>query len=396
MSRTNVSIVILLTATIACSMPAVAAAQRATAGGAQVVELARRGNAAEAWAAWNALPTGPAKLRVGVEAAIALKDLPRGVELYGQLATTTKAPDRTLLRSLALAAAGELAAGPDQDAAASACSAALRLVPTQQPCRGMLERMASRGTTTGEQAIGAYALADAGLRPFPTLFTGLELNLTSNAKLSFAQRFAHLPNGERAGLVIPVLEGTDVPSRYQALLILGTIPGREAEAAIQSTEATSGLLRGARLVAMAQHGDTASLDALSGSIDTLDDTLKIFAALALALNGDARGSAVIDGLMRSPVDLQRIYAADAATRINPRAGQQTILETLKTGSPAIRILALGAAGRARLGTDALVYTRLVGGEPELRAQAVTAIADTLLAPPLPPEPVSTRPPLPTP
>jgi hypothetical protein len=256
--------------------------------------------------------------------------------------------------------------------------------------------MASRGSTTGEQALGAYALADAGLRPFPGLFTGLESNLSPTAKLSFATRFSHLPDSERAGLVAPVLATPDVPLRYQALLTLGTIAGRDAENAIQSAQADAGPLRAARLVAMAQHGDKASLDALGSMLNDLDETLKIQAGLALALNGDVRGSAVIDGMLRSPVDLQRIYAADAATRLNPRAGQQTILDTLKTGSPAIRVLAIAAGGRARLGTDPLVYTRLVGGEPELRAQTVAASADTLLLPPLPPEPAAANPPPPRP
>jgi hypothetical protein len=66
---------------------------------------------------------------------------------------------------------------------------------------------------------------------------------------------------------------------------------------------------------------------------------------------------------------------------------------LTSGSPAIRPLALGAAGLAHLGRDRAVYTRLVGGEPVTRAAAVAAIAETLTA--VEP-PASERPPAPAP
>jgi hypothetical protein len=395
MSRMKVFTLALLGLTAALALPVTAAAQRATTDAARVLEVARRGNAQETWAAWSALPAGAAKLRTGVSAAIALKDLKRGVEFYGQLATSTKAPDQPLLKDLALATASELAAGTDRDAAVTACSAALRLSPTQQPCRELLERMASRGATAGEQALGAYALADVGLRPFPTLFTGLELNLSPGARLSFARRFPHLPAAERVGFIRPLLGEGDAMNRYEAVGLLGEIPGAAAENALRTMSTDDTRVRYARTVALALHGDTASVQALGTMFDAQGADLGIPAALALARSGDARGSAALDVQMRGPVDLQRLYAADAATKLNPTAGQSTILQTLQTGSPAIRVLAVGAAGRARLGMHDAVYSHLVGSEPELRAQTVSAIAETLLAPKLatPVQPIA-PPPLP--
>jgi hypothetical protein len=392
MPRTKTTAV-LLALTAALSMAATS--QRATTDAARVLEIARRGNAQETWAAWNALPAGAAKLRAGVRAAVVLKDLKRGIDLYGQLAASTRTPDEALLKELALATATELAAGTDRDAAVTACSAALRLSPTQQPCRETLERMASRGATTGEQAIGAYALADAGLRPFPTLFTGLELNLSPGARLSFARRFTHLSAAERVGFVRPLLGEGDAMNRYEAVGLLGEIPGTAAENALRTMSTDDTRVKYARTVSLALHGDTASVQSLSAMFDAQGADLGIPAALALARSGDARGSAALDVQMRGPVDLQRLYAADAATKLNPTAGQSTILQTLQTGSPAIRVLAIGAAGRARLGTHEAVYTRLIGSEPELRAQTVAAIAETLLAPrPTTPAQTIAPPPLP--
>ncbi len=368
-----------------------------TASRTRILELARRGTPAETWAAWNALPAGRDKLRLGIDVAIALHDLPRGVDLYDQLATQATTPvaaaDTDALRRLTLAVAADLVAGTDQDAGITACSAALRLSATAQPCRERLEHMANLGSTIAEQAVGAYALADAGLRPEAGLMATIEAGLTPGARLQFATRFSHVPASDRVALLRPVAAGTDAALRYQALLSLGDIRHPDAAEAIRAAVVDSALLETAQTIALAEQGETASLDALGSRLDALDNYTKVPAALALARAGDARGSVLLDELTRSPIDLQRIMAASAVAQLNRDTAAPAILSSLTSGSPAIRPLALQVAGLAHLGRNRAVYTRLVGGEPVTRAAAVAAIADTLTA--VEP-PASQRPPAPAP
>jgi hypothetical protein len=389
------------TALVAAAMTALGAvlvhAGGQTASRARILELARRGTPAETWAAWNAVPAGRDKLRLGIDVAIILKDLPRGVALYDQLASRAATPpaleDTDALRRLAIAVAGELIAGTDLDAGVAACSAALRLSAMVQPCRERLEHMTNLGTTVGEQAVGAYALADAGLRPEAGLMATIEGGLSPGARLQFATRFSHLPAADRVALLQPVATGTDATLRYQALLSLGDIRDSAAADAIHLAVIDSAFLRTAQTIALAEQGEPASLEALGSMLDTLDNYTKVPAALALARAGDVRGSVRLDELMRSPVDLQRIMAASAVAQLNRDTAAPAILTSLTSGSPAIRPLALGAAGLAHLGRDRAVYTRLVGGEPVTRAAAVAAIAETLTA--VEP-PASERPPAPAP
>jgi hypothetical protein len=366
-------LLVVATAGVAAQTP-----PRSDADRTRILNLARTGTPAEAWRAWQALPAGAAKLRLGVDLAIAVKDLRRGVELYDQLAASLGGPDRPALQALALATAADLMGGTDKDAGVTACSAALRLSPTFDPCLRPLEEMAGRGTTMAAQAIGAYALADAGLRPFPGLFSTFESALPAQTKLLLAARFTHLPGQERADLVAGALTGTDVPLKYQAILMLGDIPGQGAENAIRQTDPEAATpVRLARVVALAQHGDRDSLDALPSMLETLDNDLKIPAGLALARIGDARGTAALFNVLHGQVDGQRIAAANAIATVNPEASRDTITDTIEHGGPAIRSLAVAAAGRAGLGTDATVYHLLTSAEAPLRAQVVQAIAETL-------------------
>jgi hypothetical protein len=156
-------------------------------------------------------------------------------------------------------------------------------------------------------------------------------------------------------------------------------------------------VRLARTVALAQQQDPLSLQAVADALPTLDDYLKIPASLALAQARAARGSALLNGLMTSPVDLQRILAAEAVTHLNRSAAAPAILESLANGSPAIKPAALRVAGMAGLGTDRAVYSALGGADPIARAQAVEAIATTLASPvvtspvALPPPPTPLQP-----
>lgn len=366
---------------------------------AHILELAREKPAADVWAAWTSLPNGPEKLRLGVEVATTLKDVPRAVELYDQWAMAQPAAAATetpLLREIALATAAELIAGRDVDTGVSACSAALRLSPTFAPCRRVLDQMAGRGQTLPEQALGAYALADAGLRPFPSVIATTESTLTPGARLQFATRFTHLPAADRVSLLRPLVgRDVDAATRYQAILSLGEIRSSAADGLIRNAEIDTTALRQAQTVALAEQGDQFSLDAVAKLLPSLDNYSKAPAAFALARVGDARGAVALDELLRSPVDLQRLVAATYVVRLNTQAGGVAVLTSLTQGSPAIRPLALQAAGPAHLGRNRAVFTRLAGAEPIVRAAAVGAVADTLTSR-APAGPAAAPPPLPEP
>ncbi len=364
---------------LAASPLGAARAARQTPDPASILALARAGKADDAWRAWKTLPGGAETLRLGVEVASALRQVDRGVDLYTQLVAAAGAPDPTALRAVALAATASVLASNDPEAKVTACGAVLRLDATNAPCRDMLQTMASRGRTTGEQAIGAYTLADAGLRPFPGLFTTLEQTLTANARIQFASRYTHLPAAERLSLVRPLLAGQDTALQYQAVLTVGEIRSPEALAALRNVQPTTSPVRMARLVALAEQGDDASLEQIGKTLDSLDNYLKIPAGLALARAGDARGSAALDALTRSPVDLQRVMAAAAIAHLNPAAAREPVLDALEHGSPALRPAALGAAATAHLGLDPAVYRWLPGPEPIVSAGAIAAVAETLAA-----------------
>lgn len=353
------------------------AAEAQDAGGsARALELARAGSVTESWALWSALPNGPDKARLGVEIAILGRDVRRGINLYNTLTPLTTA-DLALLGRLAVVTAHDLASSRDTYTAAIACSAALRMAPADGPCRALLERLAKTGANPAELALGAYGLADAGLRPLPAVFANLDRTLPASSRIQMAIQFRYVGTEDRVRLLRPVLVSGDEPARYQALLVLGSIPGDAAAAALRGTAAATGPLTIARTLGLAEHGDRPSLGAVAGMLDTLDDYLKIKAALAIALAGQARGESMLADLAAGPVDLNRMYAVEALSRVNRERAKTAALAILASASPTLRTVMIGAAGRVGLGTARQIYAELVSGDEEARAQAVIAIADTL-------------------
>ena len=120
-------------------------------------------------------------------------------------------------------------------------------------------------------------------------------------------------------------------------------------------------------------------------LDGIDGYEKVQIGRALVESLDPRGLEIIDQVLRGPVDIDRVDAAIALARINPASAGQTIVETLTRGSPAVRSVALYAAGLVRIGAEPAVYRRLGDGEEMVRAFTVEAITNTFV--PLPAQPL---------
>ncbi len=349
---------------------------------ARVLDLLKQGKPDEAWKAWEAMPAGAAKLRLGIEVASATKQIARGLTLYDELVASTKAPDPAALKALALGAAADLSTSADTSMRAEACGAALVLDQNFAPCRSVLETMASKGATPRDQALGAYALANAGLRPFPGLFSTLEANLPKDLRLRFAQSLTRLPSAERLSFLQPLINDRDMSTQYQTMLTLAGVPGPEVTAALRTANPQGPAKLGWQ-VAMARHGDEASVKALADMVQHLGGFEKIQIGRALTEALDKRGIEILEEMAKSSFDLERLSAASALARINPDLAFRIVSEALRSGSVAVQPSALQVAGLVRMGTDATVYKKLVG-DPTLVSGAIRAIADTLV--PVDPQP----------
>jgi hypothetical protein len=274
--------------------------------------------------------------------------------------------------------AGDLSASRDSYSAAAACSAALRLSPTYKPCLDRLERLADAGDSPAAIALGYYGLANAGVRALPNASV-VSPTLPLTSRLQMALEFRHLRDQDRVDLLQPVLASGDAALRYQALLLLATIPGERALAVIRAQPQNTGALGLARTLALAVHGDQESLKTVSDRIGSLTDYLRILGGLALALDGDPRGESILADAAAAPVELHRMHAVEALARTNPTHAARVARELLTSGSRAIHNVMIGTAGRVGLGTVREVYRELTSADEEARVQAVIGISETLVA-----------------
>ena len=337
------------------------------------IELARAGKATEAWAQWNKLPAGADKLRSGVELAGETREIARGLTLYDQLTRTGATVDPPSLTHLATGTAKDLLTGGDVTSRARACSGALILNPAHAPCLQALSMMAQSPDAT-EMLEGVAALANAGFSVYTTQL--LQLELRPLVRLRLAQTMTRLPSAVRVDLLRPLFKEQDPGLKYQTLLALADIPGLEPVSAIREIQAT-GAIAVARTVALARHGDPASVTGLRSQLDNMDAYLKVQAARALLSAGDAEGTKILTAVAKGPVDLDRIHAAEALATINPNLARDVLVAALSAGSQAVRPAAIQAAGVIGLGSNPIVYRSLTAGTSELRSLAVVAIADTL-------------------
>jgi HEAT repeat protein len=345
---------------------------------AKILALAKAGRGSEAWQIWAAQPRTPAVLRLGIALAIETKELRRGIDLYGELATREQRPDRSALTDLALAAAEDVAGSIDVEARITACGAAVGLRAAHETCRRALSALASNSPDPDERAWAAFALADAGVPPRADDLGVAEGSMGKNMRRRIAQTMVHLTPAVRVRLLEPLLEETSMPAQYATLLLLGDIPGVEAEHALRSAQARmpSGPPKVAILLGLARHGDRSSVAALGDLLPSLGEYEKIQAGRALARAADARGLALLDAAIRSPVDIDRIAAAEALADVDPDRARKVTRDNLTAGSPAIRQRSLLMAGSLELGTDPSVYRWLSDDLPLVRSAAIGAIRDT--------------------
>ena len=340
----------------------------------EVLDAAQKGQAQDAWALWEKLPTGTDKLRLGIDVAVLTRQVARGLDLYDAVTNRGLNPDRAALKTLSLASAAELAESPEMDARATACGAALVLDAAHAPCLRALRAMTESTKSPDEQAFGISALANARVAPFPERLG--KLNLRNGLRVQFVQSLTRLPAAERLALVRPLLSDADTSTQYQAVMFLSDIPGPEVAAVLKSLTPT-GPVRQALTIARARHGDVQSLSAVGPMLADLDPYLKIQAGQALAEAGDSRGVQTLQAMIAGSVDVYRVYAADALVRFNPTAAQRALLDLLTGSSAAMRPAVVYAAGRAGLGIERAIYRELAGGTPAARAAAIAALTDTL-------------------
>jgi HEAT repeat protein len=359
--------------------PGAALAQASARQVVNVLALARAGKAPEAWAAWRLLPDGPAKTRLGSELAAATGDLAAALEFYDTLTSAGQQLDRPLLSTIALAAATSLADGRESRAHADirglACGAALEIDPGHAPCRTALDALVA-SSRQADRAVAVFALASAGSRPSPAVFDAVVRNLSKPQRLQFARTATGLPPAERLALIQPLLSDPDIALRYEAAIALMTIPGPEVVAALRALPAT-GVTAPVRTIALAQRRDADSLAALPGLVGSLSGYLKVQAGKALVDVPDPLGVAILEEMLTSPLGIDRLNAAEALVTTNRDRAWQLIRDLIENGSPVTRPAALQIAGRVGLGTDRVVYRRLLDADPESRGQAVAAIARTL-------------------
>lgn len=347
-----------------------------------ILKLAASGKVDDAWHAWSALPPGPDTLRLGVRIAAEAGQIDYGLDLYEKLTAVAGPSDPDLLKTLAVGTARRLASSNDRDVRIVACGAALILAPSDPPCRTALEQLAEQDGDPAGRVLGGYALINAGIRQTGAIPTGPELDWST--RLRVAQVFRRLPTEERLAMIRPLFEHADPAVVYQTLLLAADLPGTEVLAALAGLQPPRAVRMGLT-IALARHGDRASLDQAVAMLDGIDGYEKVQVGRALVESLDPRGLEIIDQVLKGPVDIDRVDAAIALARINPASAGQTIVETLTRGSAAVRSSALYAAGLVRIGAEPAVYRRLVDDEEMVRAFAVEAITNTFV--PLPAQPL---------
>lgn len=342
-----------------------------------VLKLARDGRTAEAWKAWEAMPRTPDALRTGIALAVATGQLARGVELYETLVTGTRTPDRPSLTALALKTAEQLSASKDVDVRVNACAAALLLDKAHAACRTALNQLA-QSREPDEQALAVYSLANAGVRQNAAAMSSLATTMSKPMRLQLAQRMKHLSGAERLALLQPLLDDPDVATRYEAVLSTTEIPGPEVEAALRKLDAAAlaNPLKTAVMLALARHGDTSKLDTIVQYLPYFSGFDKVTAARVLTAANDKRGVELLNGMLKSSVDIERLQAAEALAQHNQDAARRAVLESLTAGGAAVRQPALAVAGSLQLGTEPAIYRKLTDTAPAIRAAAVESIGVT--------------------
>lgn len=355
-------------------LPAAATAQQASA----LVDLARRGQADEAWRQWREMPPSVDRARVGVALAAETGDVAQGLTLYEDLVRQTGAPVLDALNGLAIGAMRSVAASRDHESRVAACAIVLQADTGHQGCWDVVRGVRADNANPVQQAFDAYRMADAGFRPWPDLLEQAAGQLPVADKVDVARQFTRLPAAERVALAAPGLESADASVRRTAASVLGDIDGPEAMSALRRTfDATEDF--GARVglaVALARHGDAEAMQLLQMVGGTLIGPAAIDAQLALAAAGN-RSASPPQALLTSAPGAERGRIAVAVAPVAREAAESAVREMMRDPSPVIREAGFRAAGAIGLGGTRDVYSQLSQSDPTTRVAAALAVRDAV-------------------
>ena len=346
---------------------------------ARLIELARNGNAAEAWKQWKALPASVERARTGVLIAAAAGEIGTGVKLYADLTAQSRKDEAAPLRALAIATAVKLTATPPDDVRLGACGVVLQAKAQAEACTDLLNAVRANKVNREQQAVAVYRLANAGYRPWPDLFRGFQQDLATSTRLTIARTFTRLPAAERVAMAAAIFDSERDPAQQSAAAgVLGDIQGPEALTALKrlvdrDIEFT---VKVALNLALARHGDAAALEFVDKLRPGLVGPRAVEAGVLLALAGSPYG-ADPRRMLETTTTPERARLALMVSQQQPDLAKSAVRGMMTEPAAPMREAGLRAAGQLDMGFDRTIYARLEDPEPSVRLAAVEAILETV-------------------
>ena len=346
---------------------------------ARLVQMARSGQAAEAWKLWQAMPASVQRTRTGVLIAAASGEIGTGLKLYTDLVAQSRKDEPEPLRALAVSTARKLTAALPDDVRVGACGIVLRSKESAAPCNELLASVRAKSGDLSAQAVAAYRLANAGYRPWPELFDTFEKNLPAATRLTIARSFTRLPPRDRVELVVPIFDReADVQTQSAAAGVLGDIRGAEAFTALKriASRELDYTVKLAVSLALARHGDAEGLKFVEQLRPGLVGPRAVEAGIVLALAGNPYG-ADPKRMLEVTNTPERARLALMVSQQQPDLAKSAIRGMIADPAPPMREAALRAAGILDMGYERVVYSRLEDSDPGVRLAAVDAVLQTI-------------------
>jgi hypothetical protein len=346
---------------------------------ARLVQMARNGQAADAWKLWQAMPASVPRARTGVLIAAAAGDIGTGVTLYADLVAQSRTDEPEPLRALALATAVKLTTAPPDDVRLGACGIVARSQETVSSCGELMAAVRARSADVPAQALAVYRLANAGYRPWPELFAGYQRNLPAAARLTIARTFTRLPAQERVDLLTPIFDRDPDPLQQSAAAsALGDIRGAESFSALKrlADRDLDFTVKLAVNLALARQGDADALKFVEQMRPGLVGPRAVDASIALALAGSPYG-ADPRHMLQVTTTPERARLALMVSQQQPELAKSAVRGMTADPAPPMRAAGLRAAGVLDMGFERVVYMRLEDPDPAVRLAAVDAILQTI-------------------
>jgi hypothetical protein len=345
---------------------------------AKLVELARNGNAAEAWKQWKAMPASVERARTGVLIAAAAGEIGTGVKLYADLRAQSRKDEPAPLRALAIATAVKLTATPPDDVRLEACGVALQAKTRADACTDLLSAVRANKANREQQAIAVYRLANAGYRPWPEMFPGFQQNLADTTRLTIARTLTRLPAAERVAMAVAVFDAGNPAQQSAAASAIGDIKGPEALTALKrlaDREVEYSVKLSVNL-ALARHGDAAALAFVEKLKSGLVGPRAVEASVLMGLAGSPYG-ADPRHMLEITKTTERARLALMVSRQQPELARSAVRGMMTEPAAPMREAGLRAAGQLAMGFDPAIYARLDDPDPAVRLAAVEAILQTI-------------------